>query len=247
MAVPTPEPAIRLDEVSREFRLGDETVHALDGVNLSIGRGEYVAVMGPSGSGKSTLLNIVGLLDRPSRGRYLLDGAETTGLSDARQAELRSRKLGFVFQTFHLVPRLTAFENVELPLILAGEPPAERRPRVARVLEDLGLADRARHRPDQLSGGQRQRVAIARAVVMQPEILLADEPTGNLDSVSGSDVITTLEALNARGITLIVVTHDAALSTRARRLVQFRDGRIISDAMLAQPAPAASLAGALPS
>ncbi|MEJ2631437.1 MAG: ABC transporter ATP-binding protein [Acidihalobacter sp.] len=208
---------------------GDEEVHALDDVSLSIGRGEYIAVMGPSGSGKSTLLNILGLLDRPSAGRYLLDGTDTTQLPDARQAEVRHRKIGFVFQFFHLVGRLTAFENVELPLILAGVAVNERRRRVQSALDELGLSDRAQHRPDQLSGGQRQRVAIARAAIMEPEVLLADEPTGNLDSASGADVIDILEALNARGITLIVVTHDADLGARARRMVRFMDGRVLSD------------------
>jgi putative ABC transport system ATP-binding protein len=222
-------PVIQLDGVSRSFVLGDEEVHALDDVSLSIGRGEYIAVMGPSGSGKSTLLNILGLLDRPSAGRYLLDGTDTTQLPDARQAEVRHRKIGFVFQFFHLVGRLTAFENVELPLILAGVAVNERRRRVQSALDELGLSDRAQHRPDQLSGGQRQRVAIARAAIMEPEVLLADEPTGNLDSASGADVIDILEELNARGITLIVVTHDADLGARARRMVRFMDGRVLSD------------------
>jgi putative ABC transport system ATP-binding protein len=225
----TDKPVIELDQVCRTFQLGDEEVHALDGVSLCVRRGEYIAVMGPSGSGKSTLLNILGLLDRPSAGRYLLDGTETTDLSDARQAQVRHHKIGFVFQFFHLIPRLTAFENIELPLILAGVEPAERRPRVEQVLDDLGIADRAHHRPDQLSGGQRQRVAIARATIMDPEVVLADEPTGNLDSASGTDVINILEALNKRGITLIVVTHDADLGARARRMVHFVDGRIVSD------------------
>ncbi|MEJ2480932.1 MAG: ABC transporter ATP-binding protein [Acidihalobacter sp.] len=222
-------PVIRLEDVSRKFVLGDEEVHALDDVSLSVGRGEYIAVMGPSGSGKSTLLNILGLLDRPSAGHYLLDGTDTTQRSDARQAEVRHRKIGFVFQFFHLIGRLTAFENVELPLILAGVAVDERRQRVQNALDDLGLSDRAQHRPDQLSGGQRQRVAIARAAIMDPEVLLADEPTGNLDSASGADVIAILEALNARGITLIVVTHDADLGARARRMVRFMDGRVLSD------------------
>ncbi|AOV18619.1 macrolide ABC transporter ATP-binding protein [Acidihalobacter aeolianus] len=220
---------IALQRISRSFQVGDETVYALRDVDLKIARGEYIAVMGPSGSGKSTLLNILGLLDRPTAGHYLLDGTETTALSDARQAQVRHRKIGFVFQFFHLIPRLTAFENVELPLTLAGVEAGERRPQVERVLEELGLADRAHHRPDQLSGGQRQRVAIARATIMQPEVLLADEPTGNLDSASGMDVVGILEALNRRGITLIVVTHDADLGARARRMVRFVDGRIVSD------------------
>ncbi|WP_052064435.1 ABC transporter ATP-binding protein [Acidihalobacter prosperus] len=222
-------PAIALHGICRSFRLGDETVHALQDVTLNVARGEYIAIMGPSGSGKSTLLNILGLLDRPTAGHYLLDGVETTTLGDARQSAVRHRKIGFVFQFFHLIPRLTAYENVELPLILGGVPGAERRPRVTRALAELGLADRARHRPEQLSGGQRQRVAIARATIMDPEVVLADEPTGNLDSASGRDVIDILESLNARGITLIVVTHDADVGARARRLVRFVDGRVVSD------------------
>jgi len=220
---------VRLESLSRDFRVGEETVHALDDVTLAVERGEYVAVMGPSGSGKSTLLNIVGLLDRPTRGRYLLDGEDTTTLSDTRQAAVRSRKIGFVFQAFHLIPRLTARENIELPLMLAGIEPGERRPRVEETLESFGLADRARHRPDQLSGGQRQRVAIARATITRPEVVLADEPTGNLDSVSGAEVIATLERLNADGMTLVVVTHDADIGKRARRLLRFHDGRLAAD------------------
>lgn len=222
-------PVIALNDLCRSFRLGDETVHALQDVSLRIVRGEYIAVMGPSGSGKSTLLNILGLLDRPSTGQYLLDGVETTTLGDASQSAVRHRKIGFVFQFFHLIPRLTAYENIELPLILGGIPAVVRRPRVQQALDNLGLSDRARHRPEQLSGGQRQRVAIARATIMEPEVILADEPTGNLDSASGSDVIDILEALNARGITLIVVTHDANVGARAKRLVRFVDGHIVDD------------------
>ena len=171
----------------------------------------------------------MGLLDRPTQGRYLLDGEDTTTLSDTRQAAVRSRKIGFVFQAFHLVPRLTARENIELPLMLAGVPPEERRPRVEAALESFGLADRAGHRPDQLSGGQRQRVAIARATITRPEIILADEPTGNLDSAAGADVISTLERLNGEGMTLVVVTHDASVGGRARRLLRFHDGRLAGD------------------
>jgi putative ABC transport system ATP-binding protein len=185
--------------------------------------------MGSSGSGKSTMLNILGLLDRPNAGDYRLDGVRTTTLSDDQQAEVRRHKIGFVFQSFHLIPRLTAAENVELPLMLAGVDPEERRERVAAGLETMGLTDRARHRPDQLSGGQRQRVAIARAVIMQPTIILADEPTGNLDHVSGGVVIETLEELNRRGITLLVVTHDPEVGERARRQIHMTDGRVVSD------------------
>jgi putative ABC transport system ATP-binding protein len=185
--------------------------------------------MGPSGSGKSTLLNLLGLLDQASSGRYFLNGRAVTGLSDEEQAHTRNSQIGFVFQAFHLVPRLNAAENVELPLLLAGVAVEERRARVARVLEALELADRAHHKPDQLSGGQRQRVAIARATVTEPSVLLADEPTGNLDQHSGLAVIDTLEALNARHITLIVVTHDAAIGSRARRQIKMVDGRITAD------------------
>ncbi len=220
---------IDLQHIHRDFQVGDQIVHALDDVTLSVKAGDYVSTMGPSGSGKSTLLNLIGLLDRATRGRYRLNDEDVTTLSDAEQAETRNRRIGFVFQAFHLVPRLTARENVELPLILAGLPPEQRQGRVAASLEALQLSDRAHHKPDQLSGGQRQRVAIARATVTEPAVLLADEPTGNLDQKSGRDVIDVLESLNARGITLIVVTHDPELGERARRRVLMRDGRIESD------------------
>lgn len=197
--------------------MGDQTVHALNDISLQIDAGEYVSIMGPSGSGKSTLLNLLGLLDRASSGRYFLNERDVTGLSDEEQAYIRNSQISFVFQAFHLVPRLNAAENVELPLLLAGVAIEERRARVARVLEALELADRAHHKPEQLSGGQRQRVAIARATVTEPSVLLADEPTGNLDQHSGLAVMDTLETLNARHITLIVVTHDAAIGRRARR------------------------------
>jgi putative ABC transport system ATP-binding protein len=197
---------IRLQGITREFTVGDETVHALNDIDLELQSGDYVAIMGPSGSGKSTLLNILGLLDRPTSGSYLLDEVDATVLSEEKRADLRRRKIGFIFQAFHLVPRLTAAENVELPLTLMGMEPEERQQRVHDALEPLGLLDRAHHRPDQLSGGQRQRVAIARATIMRPTLLLADEPTGNLDKHSGEDVIETLEALNQQGIILLVVT-----------------------------------------
>jgi len=220
---------IELRSLSRHFLVGEQLVRALDDVNLNFEAGDYVSIMGPSGSGKSTLLNIIGLLDRPTSGDYVLDGRDTTGLGDDELAALRSRKIGFVFQSFHLVPRMTARENIELPMVLAGVPPAERRRRVDKVLADLGLADRAHHRPDQLSGGQRQRVAIARAMIMEPTVLLADEPTGNLDHVSGAEVLNALEALNARGILLLVVTHDNEVAARARRHVRMRDGKVVLD------------------
>ncbi len=220
---------IELEGIHRVFQVGDEEVHALRDLDLTIRQGEYVAIMGPSGSGKSTLLNIIGLLDRPDEGIYRLDKADTTDLNDTQQASVRRHQIGFVFQFFHLVPRLTSAENVELPLVLAGVDPGERRSRVQSVLSILGISDRAKHRPDQLSGGQRQRVAIARATIMQPKVILADEPTGNLDRASGNDVVKILEDLNKDDITLILVTHDPELGQRATRRVRMLDGRIESD------------------
>lgn len=217
---------IELDAVERVFAVGDEEVRALDDVSLQIRQGEYVALMGPSGSGKSTMLNILGLLDRPTSGSFKLDGQDTQSLSDDERADLRSGKIGFVFQAFHLVPRLTAAENVELPLLLSGVDPVERRRRVAEALARLEMTNRADHRPDQLSGGQRQRVAIARSTIMSPEIILADEPTGNLDHKSGDIVVDTLETLNDQGITLIMVTHDPEIGDRARRRIRMVDGRV---------------------
>lgn len=223
---------IRLQDISRHFVIGDNTVHALDRVSLHITAGEYVAVMGPSGSGKSTLLNVIGLLDRPDDGRYLLDGEDTTTMDEVRLAGFRRRHIGFVFQSFHLVPRLSAAANVELPMVLAGIPAEQRRRRTTAALEAVGLTDRAGHRPEQLSGGQRQRVAVARATIMGPAVLLADEPTGNLDTASGMEVMALLETLNGDGLTLILVTHDASLGGRARRMVRLLDGRVESDERL---------------
>ncbi len=225
---------IALSGIHRVFPVGEEKVHALRDVSLRISRGEYVSIMGPSGSGKSTLLNILGLLDRPDEGVYSLDGDDVTVLGDERQSRVRRDKIGFVFQFFHLVPRLTAAENVELPLLLAGVDPAERAPVVARLLDEFGMARRARHRPEQLSGGERQRVAIARAMVMQPAVILADEPTGNLDQTTGREVIHLLEVLSERGVALVLVTHDPALGDRARRRVRMVDGRIESDSARAE-------------
>ncbi len=222
-------PLIELTNIERRFQLGDTTVNALSGLNLQIAAGEYVAVMGPSGSGKSTLLNLLGLLDRPQSGTYRLDGRDVTTLTPDEQAKVRSAKIGFVFQSFHLVPRLTAAENIALPMMLAGTAPSERKQRVDQALKDFGLDKRADHKPDQLSGGQRQRVAIARATIMQPPLLLADEPTGNLDRHTGDEVIHLLEELNGRGVTLIVVTHDHAMGARARRRIVMEDGRLKSD------------------
>ncbi|NNM70460.1 MAG: ABC transporter ATP-binding protein [Gallionella sp.] len=220
---------IRLEKISRSFMVGDQQVAALRGINLDIAAGDYVSIMGPSGSGKSTLLNLIGLLDRPSSGTYKLDGGDVTALDDAQQARVRSEKIGFVFQSFHLVPRLTAAMNIELPLILAGISPAERKGRVAALLENYGLVDRADHRPDQLSGGQRQRVAIARATSMHPAVLLADEPTGNLDQTTGKEVISLLEQLVVQNVALILVTHDPVIGSRARRQLHMVDGQIIDE------------------
>jgi putative ABC transport system ATP-binding protein len=220
---------IVLTSIERRFLVGDQTVAALRGIDLTLADGEYAAVMGPSGSGKSTLLNILGLLDRPDGGTYTLGGLETTTLGEERRAVLRRERIGFIFQSFHLIPRLSAAENVELPLTLAGVLPRERRERVAEALAAMGLTARSRHRPDQLSGGQRQRVAIARATVRAPELILADEPTGNLDRVSGEEVVRALEGLNARGLTLVLVTHDPHLGGRARRRIRMDDGAIAED------------------
>ena len=220
---------IELRDINRIFQVGDEQVHALQDIQLAFEPGEYVSIMGPSGSGKSTLLNILGILDQPTSGTYLLDGIDTTSMSDNLQADVRRNKIGFVFQSFHLIARLTAAENIGLPLTLAGVPPKQRDSRVRDVLESVGLTERAEHRPDQLSGGQRQRVAIARATIMRPTILLADEPTGNLDQSSGESVIKVLEELNDQGIILLVVTHDPDIGGRARRRIRMIDGRISKD------------------
>ncbi len=218
---------ITLEHINRTFKVGEELVHGLDDVNLQLQNGDYVSIMGPSGSGKSTLLNVLGLLDQPDSGNYVLNGDNVTELTELQQAQVRREKVGFVFQSFHLIPRLTAAENVALPLTLAGVNHAERDQRVQEALASLNLTDRAHHRPDQLSGGQRQRVAIARAVVTKPVLLLADEPTGNLDHSSGMDVINILEKLNQQGITLLLVTHDAELAKRANRIIQMVDGKVM--------------------
>lgn len=220
---------INLDRISRVFQVGGQPVHALREITLAVEPGEYVSLMGPSGSGKSTLLNIVGLLDRASSGVYRLDGKDVTSLSDEEQAHVRREKIGFVFQFFHLVPRLSAAENIELPMALAGIPASERQARARELLDAYGLGERADHRPDQLSGGQRQRVAIARATVMRPSILLADEPTGNLDRASGKEVVQLLESLHENRVTLLVVTHDPELGRRAHRQLRLMDGAIAED------------------
>ena len=220
---------IELRNICRYFQVGDETVHALDNVSLDIQQGDYISVMGPSGSGKSTLLNLLGLLDQGDSGSYQFEGRELTTLSEEQRAQFRREKIGFIFQSFHLIPRLTAAENIGLPLTLAGIAPATRSSRIKQALESLDMLDRAKHRPAQLSGGQQQRVAIARAMIMHPPLLLADEPTGNLDSHSGREVIRTLEKLNQDGVTLIVVTHDMQLGKRAKRRITMVDGKITGD------------------
>ena len=221
---------IRLERITKIYRLGNTEVRALDGLSMSVARGEFVSLMGPSGSGKSTLLQMIGCLDSPTSGRYLLEGHAVESLSQDDLARIRQREMGFVFQSYHLVSRMTAARNVELPLILAGISPAERRARVAAALGSMGLEARANHRPDQLSGGERQRVAIARATVMEPRILLADEPTGNLDTKTGEEIIGWLEKLHRAGLTLLMVTHDPRMGARAQRVITMRDGRVLEEA-----------------
>jgi len=218
---------IVLRDLWRTYHVGDSDVHALRDVNLEISRGDYLAVMGPSGSGKSTLLNILGCLDRPSSGDYSFDSRDVASLSDSERTQLRQSEIGFVFQFFHLLPRLTAQGNVELPMLFAGVSRAERRERAARALDSVGLSDRVHHRPDQLSGGQRQRVAIARAVVMKPGLLLADEPTGNLDRAAAAEVMELLTSMNEAGQTVVLVTHDPDVGARARSAVRMDDGEIV--------------------
>lgn len=220
---------IELSKLCRTFMLGDQAVHALDNINLSISAGEYLSVMGPSGSGKSTLLNVLGLLDVPDSGHYLLQGTDTTLLSETERARYRREHIGFVFQSYHLVPRLTARENIELPLVLSGMAPHERNSKVDAILAQLGLTERADHLPNQLSGGQRQRVAIGRAIIMQPRLLLADEPTGNLDSKSAADVLGLIDQVHRGGQTVVLVTHDHDVAAHAPRGIRLRDGRIEHD------------------
>lgn len=221
---------IELNGITKTFVLGGQQVNAVNGVDLTIEAGEYVSIMGPSGSGKSTLLNLIALLDRPSAGEYRFNGRAVTDLSDDELAAVRRHAIGFIFQSFHLIPRLTAAQNVELPLTLAAVPRAERADKVNQALAATGLSDRAGHRPQELSGGQRQRVAIARAIVMNPPLVLADEPTGNLDTASGAQVVELLESLRRdQGVTLIVVTHDVDLGRRAERQIRIVDGVIAAD------------------
>jgi putative ABC transport system ATP-binding protein len=220
---------IRLEKISRRYQMGSETVHALREVSLQIGRGEYVAIMGPSGSGKSTLMNLIGCLDTPSSGAYQLNGTDVSDMDDNELAEVRNREIGFVFQTFNLLARSSALHNVELPLIYAGVPSAERRALALEAVANVGLTDRMHHKPNELSGGQRQRVAIARALVNKPSILLADEPTGNLDSRTGEEIMALFAELSKKGNTLILVTHEEDIARHARRILRIRDGLIASD------------------
>lgn len=220
---------IQIEDLTKTYVMGEETVTALDGVSLSIARGESIAIIGPSGSGKSTLMNILGGLDRPSRGRYRFEGDEVARFSDDQLADFRNRRIGFVFQSFQLLPRLSALQNVELPMVYAGAAPRARRERAAELLERVGLGSRIGHRPNQLSGGQQQRVAIARSLANQPDLLLADEPTGALDSATGVEVLGLFQKLNTEGLTVVLVTHDRGVADAARRRIAFRDGRVTED------------------
>ncbi|WP_428356860.1 ABC transporter ATP-binding protein [Methyloprofundus sp.] len=217
---------IQLENITRTFQVGGQQIHALNNINLRIDKGEYVSIMGPSGSGKSTLLNVIALLDQPSSGKYFLNDQDVTQLDDDQLARVRRENIGFVFQFFHLIPRLSAAENIEIPMVLAGIAVKERKQRVAEALAAVNLEQRATHRPNQLSGGQMQRVAIARAMIMRPEILLADEPTGNLDSKTGQEIIALLEQLNQQKVTLITITHDQAIGDRAQRCIHLMDGQL---------------------
>ena len=220
---------IKIRDIIRDFQLGQETVHVLKGIDLDIEKGEYVAIMGPSGSGKSTLMNLLGCLDTPTAGTYVLNGKDVSQMSDDELAEIRNKEIGFVFQTFNLLPRTTALDNVALPMVYAGASKKDRTERAQQVLADVGLADRMDHRPNQLSGGQRQRVAVGRALINKPSIILADEPTGNLDSKTGVEIMNLFEAIHKAGNTIIVVTHEEEIAAHAQRVIRLRDGLIESD------------------
>ena len=220
---------IEIQDVHKVYDMGDDKVRALDGVSLLIQEGEYVAIMGPSGSGKSTLMNLIGCLDTPTSGSYKLKGTEVAGMTDDELAAIRNGEIGFIFQTFNLLPRSDAVQNVELPLVYAGVSRRERRERAQDALKSVGLENRMHHRPNEMSGGQRQRVAVARALVNRPSILMADEPTGNLDSKTGDEIMTLMDELHAQGRTIILVTHEEDLALRAARVVRLRDGRVLSD------------------
>ncbi|WP_427366209.1 ABC transporter ATP-binding protein [Candidatus Caldatribacterium saccharofermentans] len=222
-------PIIRVENLVKVYRTGKVEVRALQGVTFEVHPGEFIAIMGPSGSGKTTLMNILGCLDTPTEGRYILDGVEVSSLRENQLAEIRNRKIGFVFQNFHLLPRLTAFQNVELPLLYASVPKSIRVRRVRDLLERVGLGERMHHRPNELSGGQMQRVAIARALVNDPAIILADEPTGNLDTLSGEEIMSIFQELNEEGRTIILVTHERDIAQHARRVIHFRDGKILKN------------------
>jgi putative ABC transport system ATP-binding protein len=241
-------PTIRLDGIYKTYDLGEVQVHALRGISLDIYRGEFVAIMGASGSGKSTLMNIIGCLDKPTKGRYLLDGKDVSGLTRNELARIRSRKIGFVFQQFNLLSRTSALENVELPTIYAGVPPAERERRGREALARVGLAERTGHFPSQLSGGQQQRVAIARALVNDPSLLLADEPTGNLDSRTSVEIMDIFQRLNTEhGLTVVIVTHESDIAQYAKRAIEFRDGRTKKDVLIQNRSIAAEVLPTLPS
>ncbi len=229
-------PLIDIDDITKIYQMGSEEVRALDGVTLDVEEGEYMAIMGPSGSGKSTLMNMIGCLDTPTSGTYFLNGANVGTMTDDELAEIRNREIGFVFQTFNLLPRVDCMQNAELPLIYAGMPRAERRERAAEALRNVGLGDRMDHRPNELSGGQRQRVAVARALVNRPSIILADEPTGNLDTETGDEIMRLFEALYRQGNTLLVVTHEEEIAHHARRIIRLRDGKLVNDDKVDRPA-----------
>ena len=222
-------PLILMEDIRKTYRMGSETIHALNGIDLRVNHGDFVAIVGPSGSGKSTLMNVMGCLDTPTSGKYLLDGADVTRLSDNRLAEIRNRKIGFIFQNFQLLPRLTALQNVELPLIYRGVPARERREKAVETLRRVGLGERLHHLPGQLSGGQQQRVAIARALVGDPPLLLADEPTGALDTKTSRDLLDLLQRLNEEGRTIVLITHDPEVLARAKRIVRITDGTLAEE------------------